>query len=84
MAAHTDNAVTIEAPLEFVWERGRAVRMPDVWHHNELRDFVCNARTFDFLHQHVNGDLHVVARGRLGTDPLVLVQVIDVRDVVAG
>jgi hypothetical protein len=56
--------------------------MPDVWHHNVLRDFACTVETFEFLETRTSGGLHVVARGRLDSLPIVIFQVIKIINVV--
>jgi hypothetical protein len=73
---------TLPDQLEFVWERGSSSVMPDVWHHNVLRDFACTVEVFEFLKGHVCDGLHVVARGRLDDLPIVVFQAVDVVNVV--
>jgi hypothetical protein len=56
--------------------------MPNVFHHNLLRDFVCDVATYHFLDDTVRSKLHVVAQGRCGESDLVVLQVTSVFDVV--
>src|SRR5689334_16260035 len=69
---------SVEERLKFRWDRGELRRKPDVFHHNMLRDVVCNRRAYEVL---AGDDLKVIARGSLDGDELLVVQAVTVLDV---
>ncbi len=71
----------VPAVVRFEWEPGDAGVAPDVFWYPQMRDWVCTEKAYETLTA-ASPDLHLVANGRLGEDPLFLVQILTVLDVV--
>jgi hypothetical protein len=68
--------------LKFSWEAGSRPDKPNVFQHNLLRDFVCDATALRVLREIAEPDLHVVASGELDGEELTVVQATSILDVV--
>lgn len=72
----------ITSVVSFEWEPGEASEKPDVFWYPHMPDWVCSQRAYDVLMGVAASDLHLIAEGRLDGDPVFLVQVVSVLDVV--
>ncbi len=68
--------------VSFEWEPGETAEKPDVFWYPHMLDWVCSKRAYDVLTGVAASDLHPIAEGRLDGDPVFLVQVVSVLDVV--
>lgn len=67
--------------LEFQMIPGDAGVRPNVWRHNLLQDFVCDAKAYDFFRERFPRDIHVVAHARCGSRDLTVLQVVSKLDI---
>jgi hypothetical protein len=67
--------------LEFQLVPGEERKRANVWRHNLLQDFVCDAKAYGFFTERLSRDIHVVARARCGSQELTVLQVVSKLDV---
>jgi len=72
----------VASVVSFEWEPGETADEPDVFWYPQMRDWVCSKRAYDLLAGVASSDLHVIAEGRLDVNPVFVVQVLSVLDVV--
>ncbi|MEU3251833.1 DUF1629 domain-containing protein [Streptomyces sp. NPDC006997] len=72
----------VQAEPVFEWERGESRVRPDVFWYPQMGDWVCGERAYRTLKECAGQDLHTIARGTLDGEPVFLVQVTTVLDVV--
>jgi hypothetical protein len=68
--------------VSFEWEPGEAGEKPDMFWYPQMWDWVCSKRAYDVLVGAAASDLHLIAEGRLDGEPVFLVRVVSVLDVV--
>lgn len=72
---------SIDAIVPFRWKPGENGDAPDVFWYPHMRDWVCSERAYKTLTR-TSPDLHLIANGQLGRDPVFVVQVLTVLDVI--
>lgn len=72
----------VASAVSFEWEPGEVAEAPDVFWYPQMRDWICSKRAYDLLAGMASSDLHLIAEGRLGENPVSVVQVLTVLDVV--
>lgn len=72
----------VDRIIAFDWEPGEGSTKPDVFWYPQMDDWVCNERAYEVLTATAGGDIHTIARGTVDGDPVFLVQVKSILDVV--
>lgn len=66
----------VPALLPFEWKEGEARTKPNAFWYPQLYDWACDEPAYDLLRRLAPADLHTVARGRLSSQDLFVVQAI--------